>query len=93
MANILFHAGLVSSRSEGRRLCNASGAYFGARTGLSEDHELQWRPVNDINQGDAGASAIDEKLLFLRAGKTKVKVVTIISDEDFLARGLNAPGW
>lgn len=93
MANVLFHAGLVSSRSEGRRLCDANGAYIGAKTGLDGDGELQWHPVNDVNRGDAGACALDGNLLILRAGKTKVKVVAITSDEDFEARGLTAPGW
>lgn len=93
MASVLFHAGLVSSRSEGRRLCDANGAYFGARTGLDGDRKFQWRPVKDTDRNDAGTSVVDGNLLILRAGKTKVRIVTITSDEDFDARRLTAPGW
>lgn len=96
-AHVLFHAGLVSSRSEGRRLCAARGAYVGVRSGLNKDSELQWQPIDDVlddlSGGKIGDLVIDGSLLLLRAGKTKVRVVTITSDQDFEARGLTAPGW
>ena len=93
VAHVLFHARLVNSRSEGHRLCAANGAYVGVKRGLDKDRGLQWNKVDNKNRGDAGKFVLDGNLLFLRAGKTKVRVVTITSDEDFEARGLSASGW
>jgi len=36
---------------------------------------------------------IGDDLLILRVGKWKVKIVKIISDEEFEKKGLTAPGW
>ena len=92
MGQVLFNAGLVSSRSQGERLCASNGAYVGAVSDLKESHELEWRRSGEMKQKDVGPSVIDGDLLLLRVGKTKIRIITVIADEDFEARGLVAPG-
>ena len=45
-----------------------------------------WKPE------DTNKFIIDGKVLILRVGKWRVKVVTIVSDEEFEAKGLTCPG-
>ena len=93
-ARILHSAGLVSSRSEGHRLGNAQGAYVGHRSGggpMSDD--LSFTPVKLWKPEETQKYVIDDDVMILRAGKWKVKVIKIISDEDFEKAGLDAPGW
>ena len=93
MAQVLFDAGLVSSRSQGDRLCDSGGAYVGMISGSDRDKRLTWRPIDELGRRNMGNHVIDGDLLFLRAGKAKVRIVMITSDEDFEARGFTAPGW
>ena len=93
MAQVLFDAGLASSRSQGERLCNSNGAYVGALSDPEKGQEFKWRPVGELEQKNVGSLVIDGDLLLLRAGKTKIRVIMLTTDEDFEARGLTAPGW
>ena len=93
MAQVLFEAGLVSSRSQGDRLCASNGAYIGVISDSDKDKGLKWRPVGELERRHVGNLVIEGDILCLRAGKTKVRVIMVISDEDFEARGLTAPGW
>lgn len=95
MARILYAAGLVSSKSEGHRLASNQGAYVGSRadgTGRMRD-DLSFTPVKLFKPYQTKDYIIDGDLLILRVGKWKLKVIKIISDEEFTRRGLNAPGW
>lgn len=95
IARILHSAGLVSSRSEGHRLAANQGAYIGSRadgTGRMSD-DLTFTPVKLFAPERTKDYIIDGDLLILRVGKWKLKVVKIVSDEEFEKRGLNAPGW
>ena len=95
IARILYSAGLVSSRSEGNRLAINQGAYIGSRPGggggMSDQMDFvsvkHWFP-HEIEQ-----YIIDGNLLILRVGKWKIKVVKIVSDEEFEQSGGTAPGW
>jgi tyrosyl-tRNA synthetase len=95
MARVLYSAGLVVSRSEGNRLAASQGAYIGSRSdgkgNMSDD--LTFSPVKLWKPEDTQKYIIDGDLLVLRAGKWKVRIVRILSDEEFEKRGLDAPGW
>ena len=94
MGRILYAAGLVASRSEGHRLCVHQGAYVGSRhSGAPMDDALNFVPCKNWAAEDTDQYIIDDALLILRVGKWKVKIVTIISDEEFEKRGLSCPGW
>lgn len=95
MARILYSAGLVSSRSEGHRLASKQGAYVGSRPGASGTmgDQLEFTPVANWFPKDTEKYVIDDDLLILRVGKWKLKIIKIVSDEEFERQGLTAPGW
>ncbi|KAE8394680.1 hypothetical protein BDV23DRAFT_135058 [Aspergillus alliaceus] len=92
---ILWHAGLVSSKSEGHRIVSNKGAYVGSRPGDSGamSDELSFTPIMTWPSEKTKDFIVDGNILFLKLGKWKFKTVTIVSDEEFKRRGLSAPGW
>jgi tyrosyl-tRNA synthetase len=85
---------MVSSRSEGHRLIANKGAAVGSKSGSGTmDDGLSYMPIKTWPGQDTEKFIIDDSLLILRVGKWKVKIVKIVSDEEFEDRGLNAPGW
>lgn len=92
---VLYHAGLVTSRSEGHRLVAKKGAYIGARpggTGTMGD-QVDFSPAAHWDGEETEKYIIGDDTLILRVGKWKVKVIKIISDKEFEEKGLSAPGW
>ncbi|KAK2766671.1 tyrosyl-tRNA synthetase [Arachnomyces sp. PD_36] len=92
---VLWHAGLVSSKSEGHRVAVNRGAYVGSRPGDSGKMEdaVAYTPIKTWGPEKTKDFILDGGLLILRVGKWKVKIVKIIPDEEFEAQGLTAPGW
>lgn len=95
IGRILYAAGLVSSRSEGHRLCAAKGAYVGSLPGQHGDmpDHVEFTPALNWEDDAVNKFIIDGKLLILRVGKWKVKIVRIVEDDEYMRLGLNAPGW
>ena len=98
MARILYHAGLVNSRSEGARLMMAGGAYVGRQPGegiIGKElrDQLEFIPVKKTDSEDSWSYVIDDSLLILRTGKWRVRIIRIVPDEEFDRAGLTAPGW
>ena len=54
---------------------------------------LSFTPVMNWNPAETEKYLIGGNLLVLRVGKWKVKVVKVISDEEFETLGLSVPGW
>jgi tyrosyl-tRNA synthetase len=92
---VLYSAGLVSSKSEGHRILAKASAYVGSRPGdsgqMSDD--LAFTPIHVWPAEKTQQYILDGNLLILKLGKWKMKIVNIISDEEFRERGLSAPGW
>lgn len=92
---ILWSAGLVSSKGEGHRVITNNGAYVGSRPGdsgpMSDD--LAFTPIRPWPSDKTQEYIMNDNLLMLKLGKWKFKMVEIVSDEDFRARELTAPGW
>ena len=95
IARILYSAGLVSSRSEGHRLASSQGAYIGSRPGGggAMPDQVDFVSIKNWFPEAIQNFIIDGNLLILRVGKWKVKVVKIVSDEEFEKMGGTAPGW
>ena len=95
ITQVMRSAGLVSSVSEAQRLVNNKGVYIGGRlsSGGSVDDNLQYTTVTDFDWSWWSRYLVDEKLLVLRTGKWRVKVIEVISDEDFISKGLTCPGF
>jgi len=81
---ILYHAGLVETRQEGARLVKSGGCYIGARPKGHDEKtdELEFTPVDD-KPLDMGQLMANGNILVLRVGKWKVKVIEVVSDDDF----------
>lgn len=95
IARVLYHAGLVPSRNEGQRMVFQKGAYLGARPGGTGTmgEQVDFSPVANWAAKETEKYIIGGNTLIIRVGKWKVKVIKIISDEEFKEKGLSAPGW
>jgi tyrosyl-tRNA synthetase len=95
IARVMYSAGLVASRSEGHRLAQNQGAYIGSkpggRGGMGDG--LEFTPIKLWDPQVTRDFLQDGKLLVLRSGKWKIKIVKVVSDEEFERLGLDAPGW
>lgn len=94
-AKILQAVGLAESGSEGQRLVAAQGAYVagspGQQRGLVPGN-LTWTPMKMWFPGEASKFVIDEKLLILRKGKHNIRIVELVSDEEWKESGRFYPG-
>lgn len=94
-SRILFACGLASSASDGQRLVKAEGAYVagapGQRRGLVPGN-LSWTPMQMWFPEETLKFVIDEKLLILRKGKHNVRIIELVSDEEWKASGKVYPG-
>jgi tyrosyl-tRNA synthetase len=95
MSRILWSAGLVTSRTEGQRLINAGGAYVGGGTDAKTEmgDNLTFTPVRTSEWKEVQKWILDDSLLILRSGKWRIKIISIIPDEEYAALGLSCPGW
>ncbi|KAJ5498131.1 Raffinose synthase [Penicillium expansum] len=92
---ILWSAGLVSSKSEGHRVIVNNGAKVGSRPGDSGpmSDQLSFTPIRPWDAEKTKEFVLNGNLLMLKLGKWKLKAVHIVTDEEYRAQGLTAPGW
>ena len=95
MGRILYAAGLARSRSAGHRLAITGGAYIGGQPGVGGGmgDEVKFTPVTNWHSGYTAYFVMEGDILLLRTGKWKVRVIKIISDEEFEEKRLDCPGW
>lgn len=96
IGRILYASGLVASRSEGHRLSAARGAYVGSLPGKKHTdmpNHVDFTPALNWDDDYVNRFIIDGKLLILRAGKWKVKIIHVVDDDEFKKLGLDVPGW
>lgn len=94
LGQIMWAAGMLSSKAEGHRLILAGGAYVGATAAKGQmDDSLSFTPIQDNSAEEAGKYIIDDHLLILRVGKWRMKIITIIPNEEYEASGLTCPAW
>ncbi|KAI1392953.1 uncharacterized protein F4822DRAFT_146781 [Hypoxylon trugodes] len=99
ISRILYAAGLADSVTDGNRLTQHQGAYVGGDPGRSAalnrgmpEGGLTFTPVKNWFPQDTKNFLIDGKLLILRRGKHFIRVVEVVSDEEWEASGLMYPG-
>lgn len=95
---VLWSAGLVSSKGEAQRLISSKGCHIGARIGRDKDptemgDSLAFLPITSTHPDDTEQFLIDGHLLVIRIGKWKMKIINVVSDEEYDASGLTCPGW
>ncbi|KAM6485418.1 hypothetical protein HDV62DRAFT_286465 [Trichoderma sp. SZMC 28011] len=94
-AKILYAAGLVNSASEGQRLVSQQGAYVAARPGQQRGlvpGNLDWTPMKMWFPEETTKFVIDDKLLILRKGKHNIRIIELVSDEEWTASKKIYPG-
>lgn len=99
IARILYASRLAVSVSDGHRLASSGGAYIGAspgqkanvNKGMSTEH-LQFTPVKVWFPQDTKNFLINDSLLILRKGKHNIRVVEVVSDDEYKASGQVYPG-
>ncbi|KAI1463181.1 uncharacterized protein F4812DRAFT_286365 [Daldinia caldariorum] len=99
ISRILFAAGLADSVTDGNRLTQHQGAYIGAAPGQAaainkgmDYGELTYTPIKNWFPQLTKNFLIEGKLLILRRGKHFIRVVEMVSDEEWAASGLMYPG-
>ncbi|KAI0384233.1 hypothetical protein F5Y04DRAFT_238720 [Hypomontagnella monticulosa] len=99
ISRILYAAGLADSVSDGNRLTQHQGAYIGGapgqasatNKGMSYDN-LTFTTVKNWFPQDTKNFLIDGKILLLRRGKHFIRVVEMVSDEEWAAKGMMYAG-
>ncbi|KAF4125028.1 tyrosyl-tRNA synthetase [Geosmithia morbida] len=94
-AKILFACGLASSASDGQRLVAKQGAYVAGQPGQDRGlvpGNLSWTPMKMWFPGDTAKFVIDEKILILRKGKHNVRIIELVTDEEWNESGNVYPG-
>lgn len=78
-ARILFHAGLVGTKSEGARTIAKGGAYVAVPADSSQagGEGLDFVPITSERPADAQNLVVND-LLILRLGKWKVRVIEVV---------------
>ncbi len=99
IARILFATGLVTSVKDGHRLAAQEGVYIAAMPGFRKTgdpsmnpSQLTWSPVKIWFPQETRRYIIDDKLLILRKGKHNVRIIELVSDEDYEKSGQKYPG-
>ncbi|KAF4457948.1 tyrosyl-tRNA synthetase [Fusarium austroafricanum] len=94
-AKILHAVGLASSSSEGQRLLSQQGAYIAAQPGQKRGlvpGNLSWTPMKAWFPEETTKFLIDERMLIMRKGKHNIRIVELISDEEWKKSGQIYPG-
>lgn len=99
ISSILYAAGLASSRADGQRLAVQRAAYVGGSPGQKSSTnkgmmagQLTFTPVSVWHPDDTKNFLIDGKLLILRKGKHNIRVIEMVSDEEYAKSGQTYPG-
>lgn len=96
VARILYAAGLASSVSDGNRLAIQKAVYIGGRPGQTRGSmntgQIDFKPVSLWFPEETQQFIVEDKLLILRKGKHNVRIIELLSDEDYAASGQQYPG-
>ncbi|KAK4444319.1 hypothetical protein QBC34DRAFT_415590 [Podospora aff. communis PSN243] len=98
IAKILYASGLARSTSEGHRLARAQGAYIGGAPGRGNQgramnpNQLDFTSVKLWYPQETRKYLIDGKLLILRKGKHNIRIIKMVSDEEYQESGETYPG-
>jgi tyrosyl-tRNA synthetase len=90
---LLYAAGLVSSKSEAQRLIRNKGAYVvRPNSGAPETpFNLVWDKIAEFDVPHE--FLIDFEAVVIRTGKTNLRICRVVKTEDFEAKSLDFPGW
>jgi tyrosyl-tRNA synthetase len=94
LSRILVSAGLTKSRSESHQLMTNNGVSIGSRSNKSEmGDDLTFSRLTNWTADKNANYIIDDSLMIIRVGKWKLKIIKVVSDEEFEKQGLVIPEW
>lgn len=94
-AKIMKAIGFVNSTSEGHTLVRQQGAYVAGQPGQMKGlvpGNLSWTPMKAWFPEETSKFLIDDRLLIFRKGKRNVRIVELVTDEEWKASGQTYPG-
>ncbi|GAB7338443.1 hypothetical protein MBLNU457_4730t2 [Dothideomycetes sp. NU457] len=77
IAQILASAGIAGSRMDGQRSINNGGVYVGVQPSSAKSNELEFVKIRKYEPDTGDKYLINDKMLVLRLGKWKVRVIKI----------------
>jgi tyrosyl-tRNA synthetase len=86
IGRILQAAGLAATASEGQRLAQNAGAYIGSKTGAN-DTAVTWNQLKSWQTESIPNFTLHDDLLFFRKGKQNIKIVQVVSDDEYESSG------
>lgn len=95
IGTILHAAGFASSNSEGHRLVTNGSIYIGGMPGQKlamSDAALSFTPVKPWKNDETKNFLVDGKTLILRRGKHNIRIIEVVSDEEWEKSGETYPG-
>ncbi|KAK3694901.1 tRNA synthetases class I-domain-containing protein [Podospora appendiculata] len=95
IARVIHAAGLASSTSEGHRLAKQQAIYIAAAAGqarVMHPSQLSFNSVKLWFPQETRNYLIEGKLLILRKGRHNVRIIEMVSDEEYAASGQTYPG-
>ncbi|KAE8443522.1 hypothetical protein EG329_001762 [Mollisiaceae sp. DMI_Dod_QoI] len=96
IGRILHAVGLAKSHTEGHRLVNLGGAYIGTsphrRKEPMNSGYVSWGAITAWKPEDTKLFLIHDDLLLFRRGKSNIKIVQVVSDEEYATSGEQYPG-
>ncbi|KAK3309706.1 uncharacterized protein B0T15DRAFT_367087, partial [Chaetomium strumarium] len=99
IGRILYAAGFADSATKGHKLAQQEAVHIAGMPGRKPGHgqpmdpaQLTWNPIKLWFPQETQRYLIDGKLLILRKGKHNLRVIQMVSDEEYKASGLTYPG-
>ncbi|KAK3393694.1 tRNA synthetases class I-domain-containing protein [Podospora didyma] len=95
ISRILHASGLATSASDGNRLASQQAVYVGAAPGQTRamnSDAVSFTPVKLWFPSETKHFLIGGKVLILRKGKHNVRVIEMVSDEEYAKSGQKYPG-
>ncbi|KAH6657158.1 tRNA synthetase class I [Truncatella angustata] len=95
MGHIFYACGLASSISDGVRLTKFQGAHVAGAPGQKRGMtlgDLTYTPAKNWVPEDTKNFLIDGELLIVRRGKHFIRIIKMVSDEEWKRSGRNYPG-
>lgn len=94
-AKVMRAIGFVKSNTEGHTLVRQQGAYVAGQPGQMKGlvpGNLSWTPVKAWYPEETSKFLIDGNMLIFRKGKRNVRIVELVSDEEWKESGRIYPG-
>ncbi|KAE9366519.1 hypothetical protein N431DRAFT_417315 [Stipitochalara longipes BDJ] len=97
VGKLLYASGLASSSSDGHRLANNHGAYVGGPPNKNthepmNDGYISWSQLRNWSPEITRQHLVHDDLLLLRRSKHNVRIILVVSDEEYALSGETYPG-